>query len=212
MYRFIIYFLLSFAYSFNLFALEIGFGVEEDQKIELNKLRGQLICNLEADANDNSYQAQLDKSGISGIFNLNVKDIEKSTAEYELIVSEIINPEIHQDYTDDFLPLFKDNKVILKIEQFKNAEVAEKDDVVKRLNIHADAVAEVIINEQKSKVEFPVNIIFLKESMFTKKRGAGNIVSLRGAFEVDLRDFDMGLNKKDDAKLNMNFNFEGNSK
>lgn len=212
MYRFIAYFLVSFAYSFNLLAVEIGFDVKEDQVININKLRGQSLFTIKGDVNGNDISAQLNKSGIEGKINLKSKKVEETSAEITLDLSDILNKDYQEEYISEFLPLINDNRIEIKFNNFENAEVAEKDDVMKRVNIHADANAEIIINNKKEEIQFPVNIIFLKESAFTKKRGPGNILSLRGAFEINLKDFDVDLPKKAKSKLNMSLNFEGNSK
>ncbi len=212
MYNFVVCFLISFAYSFNLMAVEIGFDVNEDQTININKLRGQSIFTLKGDVNETDISTQLNKSGIEGTINLKPKKVESTTAEITLDISDILNKDIQQDYADKFLPLIDNNKIIIKFHNFKNAEVAEKDDMIKRVNIHAEAKAEIFINNKSTDMEFPVNIIFLKESAFTKKRGEGHILSIRGACKIDLKDFGVKIPDKENSELNLSFNFEGNSK
>lgn len=197
--------------SSNLFAAEIGFDQKGVQTFKVNLLAGDLIFNIDGKTEKGKFLAQIKEDGISGELNLNTNKIENSTGTINIALNDILNPQINESYTKQFLPMLNTEVLAIKLKKLKDLEETEKDNVLKKINFKGKAVCEFAINGQTNEVEIPINLIFLKGSAFTKKRGEGNILTIRGMFDLDISEFDIDIPEDYDQEVKINFNFSGNS-
>lgn len=205
-------FLIFVLFTFRLFSEELGYGITEDLNFEFNKFAGELKLELSGEIADDKFSIFLKNDDINGSFNLLNENVSNSNGNFTVLLNnEISDNKNDIEVFEEFKNLINGNTIEIELINFDEIKNFQRQNVIDKLTVEGDMICNITINNETVNKEIPFEMVFLKESDFTKRRTDGHILVIKSDFELNLDDFDVKLPKGSDETLNINFKLSASS-
>ncbi len=201
-------------------ATDTGLGISGEKHFELNLKVGSPELKFISTAPLEEIIGYVKKKEVKSHFMLDPSDIESAHGTISFKVAAIetgISMRDEHLQSKMWLDAEKYPEIVFELKKFTAVKVKNSDKEKGKSEISATAVGTYKMHGKSKEIEIPVTIIYIKESDKTRKRAEGDFVSIKGEFQIALKDFDVKgkkgvVGKKVGETIDISFNLYYSSK
>lgn len=176
------------------FSTDFGINLSGEKKFKLNHNVGPNELRFNSSAPLEDIVGYVDKDAMTSSVNLDPSNIEKAIGMVVFKVNAMetgIKMRDEHLYGQNWLDANQYPEIKFELKNLKDVKIVQKDPPLGRATAEATAVGVFTMRGISKNITSKVNITYVKESDFTKKRANGDFLFVEGSFKIKLADFNV---------------------